>query len=474
MGWTLFAARTTRDEPDYRRITYFRPIEEPDAPFRLLVGPTVSLGNGGRFFSNLGENTTGGRLDVGASLGDARVKAGGWLELRDRDFTSRLLAVTTPNRGFDFALLDLPMETVFEPQNFGTLDKPGCADNPTRFGCQGFLLSELQNGGNDYTASQDVTAGYVMVDTPVSPLTRRLRFVGGVRLEHSVQRLESTTFNREPLTLRSPNTNLLPSANLAYDLGRRTNLRFAYSRNVNRPELRELAPFQYYDFELQTTIYGNDSLRQATIHNVDLRLETFPGAGQMLSASVFYKRFNDPIERAIVPGVSLNAERTFVNAETADNYGFEVEARYGLGFLAPFLSPSNALVNYSRTESNVNQPGTDIAAARTGRPLQGQAAYAVNLGLNLVAPTYGTAFTVLYNRLGSRIVEVSSLLESDVIEAPRDLIDLSLSQPVLGRYTLRLNVRDLLNKNQEFLQGTTPIRSDLRGRSVSFGVSATL
>ncbi|HEX8298235.1 MAG TPA: TonB-dependent receptor [Rubricoccaceae bacterium] len=472
--WTLFGARTTRDEPDNRRITYVQPSDDPTQPFRLLVGPTVAISSGGRFYSALDENSLGGRLDLGAQFGDARIKAGTWVERRDRDFTSRLVGVTIPNQGFDFALLDLPMDSIFAPQNFGVQDAPGCADNPRRPGCQGFLMSELQNGGNDYTAAQDVTAGYLMVDTPVTPLTRRLRFVGGVRLERAVQRLESTTFNREPLSLRTPTTNWLPSANLAYDLGHRTNLRLAYSRNVNRPELRELAPFAFYDFELQTTIYGNDSLRQATIHNVDLRIETFPGAGELLSASVFYKRFNSPIERAIVPGVSLNAERTFVNADYANTYGFEVEARHGLGFVAPWLSASSALVNYTWIQSDVFQPGTQTAAARTGRPLQGQAPYAVNLGLTLVSPRFGTAFTALYNRLGSRIVEVSSLLEADVVEAPRDLVDLSLSQPVMGRYTLRLNVRDLLGQNQSFLQGASQVRSDLRGRSVSFGISADL
>ena len=472
VGWTLFGARTTRDEPDYRRLTYFRPTDSPTDPFRLLIGPTVSIGNGGRFFSDLTENSTGGLLDASTFLGDARVKTGLWVERRDRDFTSRLVAATQPLRDFDFALLELPMDQIFAPENFGRRNTPGC-ENGGR-GCEGFLLNELQNGGGTYTASQDVTAGYLMVDTPVSPITRRLRFVGGLRVERSVQRLESTTFQRDSLSIRSPYTSLLPSVNLAYDLGRRTNLRFAYSRNLNRPELRELAPFQYYDFELQTTIYGNDSLRQASINNFDLRLETFPGPGQLLSASLFYKRFNDPIERAIVPGAALNAERTFVNADYANNYGFELEARYGLGFVANLLNQSSVVVNYTRIESNVNQPGTTLAAERTGRPLQGQAPYVINLGLNLVSERFGTSFSALYNRLGSRIIEVSSLLQSDVIEAPRDLIDLSLSQPVLGRYDLRFNVRDLLGQNQNSLQGTDIIRADLRGRSISFGVSARL
>lgn len=476
VSWTLFGARTTRDEPDYRRLTYFRTTDNPDGDFQLLIGPTVSIANGGRFFSTLDETSAGGLLDAAASFGGARVKTGLWVERRDRAFTSRLLAATQPLRDFDFALLALPPDQIFAAEHFGRLDRPGCEAGGR--GCEGFLLNELQNGGGDYTAAQDVTAGYVMLDAPVTPLSRRLRFVGGVRVERSVQRLETTTFQRDSLSVRSPYTNVLPSVNLTYDLGRRTNLRAAYSRTINRPELRELAPFQYYDFELQTTVYGNDSLRQATIHNVDLRLETFPGPGQLLSASVFYKRFDSPIERAIVPGVSLNAERTFVNADYATNYGFELEGRYSLGFVAPALAASSAVVNYSRIVSNVSQPGTELAAERTGRPLQGQAPYVVNLGLTLVYAPFGTSFSALYNRLGSRIVEVSSLLEGDIVDAPRDLIDLSLAQPFMGRYELRAQVRDLLGQNQNAVQGSAQgaqtIRADRRGRSFSLGITARL
>ncbi|HEX8384768.1 MAG TPA: TonB-dependent receptor, partial [Rubricoccaceae bacterium] len=236
--WTLFHADTRRDEPDYRRLTYFQPLDDPEQPYRLLVGSSVSINNGGRLFSDLDETADGGRLDVTVPVGGVRVSVGGWAEMRDRDFHSRLLAVTAPNQGFDFALLELPMDSVFNAENFGLLDKPGCASGG--FGCQGFQLNELQSGGGSYTATQDVTAGYAMIDTPVSPISRRLRFVGGLRVERSVQRLESTTTNNDSLATRTPYTSFLPSLNLTYDLGHRTNLRAAYSRSVNRPELREL------------------------------------------------------------------------------------------------------------------------------------------------------------------------------------------------------------------------------------------
>lgn len=473
LRWDLSRSYTTRNEPDYRRAVYQRVFDAPDdEPFRLLVGPTVSIKNGGRFYSDMDEGAWGASLRGTLPLGTARLSAGASGQIIDRDFESRLLAAIRPRRDFDNALLALPLEDVFDPRNFGRLDKPGCENGGSR--CEGFLLAESQTGGTDYTAGQRVTAAYTMLDTPLAPISSRLRFVGGLRVEHAVQELESTSFSGDTLDVRSPYTNLLPSLNLTFALSERTNVRAAYSRSVNRPELRELAPFQYYDFELQTTVYGNDSLRQAVINNLDLRLETFPGPGQMLSASVFYKHFRDPIERAIVPGVALNAERTFTNADVATNFGFELEARRGLGFLTDYLQLSTIILNYTRVWSEVEVRATAQTLPRAGRPLQGQSPYVMNLGINLVEPHWRTSLSVLYNRLGSRVIEVATANDDDVIESPRDQIDLALIQPLGGRYEVRLTARDVLNQPQRFMQSGEIVRENRVGRSLSFGITARL
>jgi outer membrane receptor protein involved in Fe transport len=473
LRWDLSRSVTSRSEPDYRRAVYQRVFDAPDdEPFRLLVGPTVSIKNGGRFYSDMGEGTWGAALRGTLPLGLVRLSAGASGHLTDRDFESRLLAAVRPRRDFDNALLALPLEEVFHPRNFGRLDRPGCENGGSR--CEGFLLAESQTGGTDYTAGQRVVAGYTMIDAPLAPISSRLRFVGGLRLEHAVQELESTTFSGDTLDVRSPYTNLLPSVNLTFAASERTNVRFAYSRNVNRPELRELAPFQYYDFELQTTVYGNDSLRQAVINNLDLRVETYPAAGQLLSASVFYKHFRDPIERAIVPGVALNAERTFTNADVATNFGFELEARRGLGFLTPYLHESSVVLNYTRIWSEVEVRATAQTLPRAGRPLQGQSPYVMNAGVNFVEPRWRTSVSVLYNRLGSRVIEVATANDDDVVERARDVLDLALIQPLGSRYEVRLTARDVLNQPQQFVQSGELVRENRIGRSLSFGVTARL
>ena len=101
----------------------------------------------------------------------------------------------------------------------------------------------------------------------------------------------------------NPVLSILPSVNVAYRFSEDTSLiRAAYSRTLNRPEFRELAPFGYYDFTRNTVLYGNDSLKNASIDNVDLRYELYPTKEELISFGVFYKRFTNPIEMFFVPG----------------------------------------------------------------------------------------------------------------------------------------------------------------------------
>ncbi|MDZ7650900.1 MAG: outer membrane beta-barrel protein [Cytophagales bacterium] len=56
-------------------------------------------------------------------------------------------------------------------------------------------------------------------------------------------------------------------------------VRAAYSRTVNRPEFRELAPFLYYQFEYEAALIGSPDLKTAFIDNIDLRWEMYPNPG---------------------------------------------------------------------------------------------------------------------------------------------------------------------------------------------------
>ncbi|MEI9809943.1 MAG: hypothetical protein WDO16_19910 [Bacteroidota bacterium] len=57
-------------------------------------------------------------------------------------------------------------------------------------------------------------------------------------------------------------TDYLPGVNATFKLNNQTNLRLSGSQTVIRPELRELASLNIYDFELNASVQGNPSLKR--------------------------------------------------------------------------------------------------------------------------------------------------------------------------------------------------------------------
>src|SRR4029453_4950190 len=132
---------------------------------------------------------------------------------------------------------------------------------------------------------------------------------------------------------RRRNTDILPAVALTYRLTPDQNLRLSATQTLSRPEYREMAPIAYFEQVGLATTIGNPDLQRALIQNYDLRWEWFPPAGGVLSFGVFAKTFPGPIEKVIIQSTGTNM-LSFVNAESAHNYGAEVEVRSGLGFLA--------------------------------------------------------------------------------------------------------------------------------------------
>jgi hypothetical protein len=456
--WRLSRSLSLRNEPDYRRVYYARDIGSPDDPMFAVLGPQVNLKNGGRFYSDMNDEVRGAGLDLSTPVLGAKVKFGGLFQQQDRDFSSRLIGMITnaPGNGYtDFALLYLSADSIFAPENFRR---------------NGFSVDEYMNGSNRYYAGQAVRAGYAMVDHFVEPLN--LRFILGARVENSTSTIRSRDLtNTKDIDVSNTYVDVLPSANLVYTPATSVNLRAAYSQTINRPELRELAPFSYYDFATQFSLTGNPNLGRALIRNYDLRAEFFPGIAEVLSVSGFYKGLTDAIEQVIQPSANLNSERTFLNAERAKVYGVEFEARKSLSFIGSYFGNFVVNLNYSWIRSEVNFGEVNGTVEAKTRPLQGQSPYVVNAGFTYTEPDLGTSLTVLYNRFGKRITDVSTQMEDDIYEQSRNLLDVVIGQTFAGRFDLKLAARDVLREPQLFMQGDKVARKNSVGAGISLGLS---
>jgi outer membrane receptor protein involved in Fe transport len=266
-------------------------------------------------------------------------------------------------------------------------------------------------------------------------------------------------------------TDVLPSAALKYTIGESMLIRAAYATTLSRPQVRELAAYDYYDFLRDRRIIGNPQLKTATIHNADLRWEWFFGEGQLAAVSGFYKRFIDPIELQLISNNDeLNSQ--YQNAKGATNYGGELELRSELGPLARALRRFSLGGNLSLIRSRIEV--VDTGATRSVRRLAGQAPYVINLSLRFAVPEAKLSLAAVYNVVGPRITDVgirsSDLILPDVEEAAFHSLDLVGSVALAKHLSLKLRARNVLLQSRVLKQGSL-IAQELRpGMTISMGL----
>ncbi|MBL7729481.1 MAG: TonB-dependent receptor [Dinghuibacter sp.] len=427
---------------------------EPDLQPLFSNGSSVSQTNGiNMFFSKNNEKIYSGKLDIQQPFRllknkDNLVKAGVYVQKRERDFKARLFGLqpyNAPGQGFDFSLLKLREDSIFLPQHLGRMAN----------GKGGFMVTDGNLPTFNYDAVSELKAGYLMLDQRFLNI---VRIIYGVRLESFNQQLNSFKDYNKPTNVNTTIRDVLPSGNIVVSVTPKMNVRLSYSQTINRPEFRELAPFLFYDFVSQYTIEGFDTLQRAKVVNYDFRYEFFPGKAQLFSVSAFYKTFTNPIE--VVSNPDFDNLATYSNARSAKVYGFEAEFRTLLGTLTgaaehSFLNHITFSANAAFTKSEV-QLGSfgfyDLSKLVQSRALQGQSPYIINGSLGYAHPGLGLTATVSYNRVGPRIFIAGTLSDADIYEQTRDVVDVQLSKSFLKdkQLEVKLNMRDLLSQKQLF------------------------
>jgi len=428
--------------PDQRRILYSRAT--PQDPFTAIIANSLSQQSGSRIFQSLSDYIYTGGADLTYNFNwldqKQTLKGGYMMQVKDRLFDAILFANYLPTD--NLTLRQLTPDKIFAPENFGD-----GSINSNQFAFDAIIDRTYR-----YMANTILNAGYLQMD---NQFTKNLRVVWGLRVENYDQ-LVGSVKKWDTRHTYSKVTDFLPGVNATLKLNAKTNLRLSGSQTVIRPELRELAPLNLYDFELNASVQGNPNLKRTKILNTDLRYELYPRAGEMFTLGVFYKHFDKPIEQLLNEGVGGSSTFIFENPESATAYGAEFEFRKKLDFAAGlknFTLQANASYIYSR----VKDEGFDV-----DRTLQGQSPYVLNLGLLYDVENIGFSSTLLYNRVGERIYLVGDKTlgadDPNIFEAPRSLLDLQFSKKLIkNKAELKLSISDILNQKQYFYQnlGTT-------------------
>lgn len=432
-----------RNEPDYRRFRTFRVISSGEETYQMQLPPSANLFETGRFYSDLSDRGVLHGLNLEKKFGktsDNRsftVKSGYYIESKARDFSARYVSYLYPGF-FDpqvgEQLIRLPLSNIFSPENIRSQD--------------GFVIEEGTRPSDTYRGENLLLAGYVAGSLPLG----KFDINAGLRVEHNVQQLKTANVNG-PVYVNNPITSPMPFLNAAYNITDKSLVRLAYSRTINRPEFRELAPFLYYNFELELGVFGNPNLKTANIHNIDLRWEKYPRRGEFISAGLFYKSFANAIE-TILQLTTEAPQATYGNADKAVAYGTEIEVKKSLSGLGAsrFISNLSVNLNASYIFSEVDL-GQQAGFQQRKRQIQGQSPYLFNTGLFYTDHDAGFSVSVAYNIFGQRIFQVGDINFPSIYELPRHSLDMQISKR-FGGTEFKLNIQNLLNAEYRFYQDT--------------------
>ncbi|HEY1024369.1 MAG TPA: TonB-dependent receptor [Sphingobacteriaceae bacterium] len=430
VDWNLSYAFINREQPDLRTLFYARPQATAE-PYAMVDDKTR------RFFSDLYENNFGGSIAVTYPFTflneKSTFKFGVNKLVKERQFDARIFNYQLADGNSQSPLLYLPNDKIFTDENISA---------------NGFVLNDFTNPSDKYDAQSDLNAGFVMFD---NKLGEKIRLVWGARAEYYYQWLNARDQSNQKVKSEETYFDVLPSLNFTYSLSEKSNLRFAASQTVARPEFRELAPFEFYDFTSASSNSGNPGLKRTRILNTDLRYEFYPAAGEALTASIFFKNFSNPIETVVNSASNADLRRfTYANAKSAHAYGFELEFRKSLSFIndAEWLRNITAFSNFSYIKSTVD---LGILGGNPDRALQGQSPYLINAGLQYTSKG-GLGFSAMYNKAGERIYSVGYQGYSDIYEKGRDVLDLQVSKRVFKNGEFKLNFSDIFNQRVLFYQ----------------------
>lgn len=467
LRWTAFGGMASRSTPDMRVMRY-----ENFGGDELIWAETTT--SGGRFYDSFSKADYGLDMNVRFPLWQSAWATTGVRARRTTaEFDMRRFRFNKGSAVSDSSEYANPPEYFFSP------DRIGAPSDPNTLA----WMSESTSPTDGYAGAQNLYAAFAMLETPVA---KGLKLSGGVRTEFFSQDVDARSpfpgaQIDESLSSSRDDVDVMPGLSLTYGIPRKGKepnmiLRAGYGMTVARPQFRELAPFQFYDFQLDRLIVGNPELERTRIQNVDLRYEWYIGKLDLISVSLFYKSFDKPIELQIRDPVNFSSR--FINADTARAYGAEVEARFSLEHVHPSLKFFSLNGNLALMRSRVYLPDELSGAVRADRPLFNQSPYVTNMSLRFDHPDSGVTASLVYNVYGPRITDVGVRADSenffpDIVEQAFHALDFVASYRPNERWALKLKLQNLLFETQDFKQGDETIKTINRGLTATLGLGLT-
>ena len=459
--WYYSEAKATTDIPNEVRVGM---LDVLDAPYGNVVSTNVrSSGTAGDFrFSDLDDDveTWGSDVTVPFRAGSWDIELSGGYDYarKARSYEQISLGIGSTAPGFNAISEGTPSE-VFSDANL-TNPENGFI---TLLGVGGFGLES-------YYAAQTTEAAYgkfdILIDETwrISGGARWENFIqvsvpvdllefGGNRIPFSAAEIANATINED---------DVYPSLALTYIRpgfwSDEFQLRFGWGETVARPDLREVSQSTYIDPLTEARVRGNPYLVPSALTNFDVRGEWFWDNGDNFTISAFYKDVADPIETLQGAATEDNIVFNFVNADSVEIYGAEVEGLKSLGFLGgrvgdwidQFYIAGN--VTLSDSKLDIRAGGLAGNITNTSRRMTQQSEWVVNVQLGFDSFDGQHGATLVYNSFGERIFFAGIESFDDAYEQPFHALDFVYSWFATEHLTLKVRIKNLLDQSVEIEQ----------------------
>jgi iron complex outermembrane recepter protein len=252
------------------------------------------------------------------------------------------------------------------------------------------LVPDIAN--KDWTVKEKINTFYTKLDIDSKMASSDTPVRGNVGLQVITADQSSTAFNADGRTCPSDAcaystvtsgtkyTDILPSMNLAFDIGRDQTVRFAMAREVARPNLNDMRGSLNFSVDTNLGILkgsgGNPKLEPFRANAVDLSYEKYFGTKAYWGAAAFYKKLetyilkrnevvnfaqyvtaNTPLP---VSGDAYGLLERPINGSNGNLKGIELSASIPFNLMTTTLDGFGAQASYSRTLSSVSLPPSSL------------------------------------------------------------------------------------------------------------------
>ena len=302
---------------------------------------------------------------------------------------------------------------------------------------------------DNYDAGETVLAAYGMTNVNIN---EKLNVLIGARFENTTNKyktLAEESVNQE--TGDASYSNILPSLHATYHIDNNTNLRFAYSTGIARPNYKSLVPVEFRDDDEREISRGNPDLKPTNSNSFDVMYEKYTSNLGLLSGGVFYKRLTDIIVgtevKETIDGESYNVSMPINGDDVATVYGIELAVNQRLNiFNVPFLNNFSIYANYTYTKSEAEVGGRTM-------PLPSSPNNILNVALMYDNPELGLSFVISNNYRDYILGSVGKDKFTDAYYDAEYHLDISATKDITDHLSITLQLNNLTDQEEHEVFG---------------------